>query len=216
VRPARDLGVLRDRALRALERHRDRADIAARGFPARDAKIALALTTLDAQNAWAGFSRSYVLSTIILPRRATGGYVQTNGRAASFDDAIGLAVVRHKPYLAPWTSGRTWNRRDEPPWQDPNVLLAACGDLGCSHLNQVQLALSFSTRVFIDLPVFRNFFAHRNRGSAEAARNIAPQYSIPSYLHPQEILIRRPRGRPHSLLVDWIDDMMATVGLLCD
>jgi hypothetical protein len=76
--------------------------------------------------------------------------------------------------------------------------------------------VSLQSRAFADLPVFRNFFAHRNKGTAQAAGAIAPQYSIPSYRHPIEILATTPKGSPYPLLVDWIDDLSVTVELLCE
>ena len=137
---------------------------------------------------------------------------------SSFTDAITLSIARHKPHLArrPRLPGAVWHRRDEPTWHDPVVLRTGCVDLGCSHLVDVQAALSLPTRVFADLPVFRNFFGHRNGQTEDAAKNTARQYVISTALHPTEMLAARPAGRPYPLLVDWTDDVHAVIALLCD
>jgi hypothetical protein len=84
-------------------------------------------------------------------------------------------------------------------------------------LAQVQAALSLQTRVFFDLPSFRNFYAHRNRESAESAILLAKRnYLIAGPNHPSDVLAEPARNRPQALILDWIDDMSAIVELLCD
>jgi hypothetical protein len=213
--PCRDLLVLRSRALNYLNRLRELGSDAAVSFPDRGAKLTIGHVTIELQNTWSLFARSYILSWTLTPRRATGGRIRIGKPVSDFNNAITLLNARHKPHLTVPISG-TWHRRDEPPWHDPQVILTSCLDLGCSHSTQVQAAFSLSTAVFQHLPVFRNFFGHRNLGTANAARQIAPQYSIPSYLHPVEILLRKPAGRPYPLVLDWVDDIATTIELLCD
>lgn len=215
MRPCGEFRVLRSCAQTGLARMRKTAVEAVGQLPARQAKHALAVTTIDLLNYWSTFSRTYSLSCILKPRRVSGGRVTVTMPGLNFNGVIGVAMARHKPRLTPRPDG-SWHRRDEPPWHDTAVLTNLCQDLGCSHLVDVQGAVSLQSRVFGDLPVFRNFFAHRNRGTTEAVRAIAPRYSIPSYKHPTEIIISLPRGRPSPLLVDWIDDLLITIELLCD
>jgi hypothetical protein len=214
--PSRELRLVRDRTLKSLDRLRTIAATASLNLPDRAAKLQLSHAAIEVLNTWANFSRAYLLSCILRPRRVNGGRVTTNGIATTFNEVVGVAVIRHKPHLKHLGLAHTWHRRDEPPWHDPNILISACDDLGCSNNADIKAALSLPTRALIDLPVFRNFFAHRNRLTATAAKDVAPRYVIPSNIHPIEILARKPKGRPYPLLVDWIDDIVATVGLLCD
>lgn len=214
MRACGDFRVLCAMGQSSLARLRAEALGAAAALPSRPAKLAIAMTTIDLLNAWSGFSRSYALSCIMNPRRVNGGRVKVMMTGLDFNGVIGVAMRRHKPKLTPRPDG-SWHRRDEPPWHDTSVLTNLCSDLGCSHLGDVQGAVSLGSRVFDDLPVFRNFFAHRNRGTAGAACALAPKYSIASYRHPLSILAVAPAGSPNPLLVDWIDDLAVTIELLC-
>lgn len=215
MRACGDLRVLFASAQANLARLRREALAATGQVRSRPAKHAIAVTTIDLLNSWSGFSRSYALSCVTAPRRRKGGRVRITQTGLDFNAVIGVAMKRHKPKLTPRPDG-SWHRRDEPPWHDINVLTNCCRDLGCSHIADVEAAVSLQSRAFVDLPIFRNFFAHRNKGTAQAACAIAPHYSIPSYCHPLQILASTPKGRPYPLLVDWIDDIAITVELLCD
>ena len=215
MRACGDLAVLCASAQAGVARMRKIVVDAASQMPARPAKQAIAITTLDLLNAWNSFSRSYALSCIMKPRRVRGGRVTVTRTGLDFNGVIGIMVAKHRRFATPSAAG-IWHRRDEPPWHDTAILVDCCRELGCSHITQVEAAVSLQSRAFGDLPVFRNFFAHRNKGTAKAARDLAPRYSIPSSRHPLEILTSAPTGRPYPLLVDWIDDIAVTVELLCE
>jgi hypothetical protein len=88
-------------------------------------------------------------------------------------------------------------------------------EIGCSNLTEITHAFSIATGVFDDLPRFRHFFAHRNEHTVSFVRDIARKYSIDPQLHPTEMLCTSAYGRPQTILRDWMDDMDATVQLLC-
>ena len=108
-----------------------------------------------------------------------------------------------------------WHRRDEPTWQDPNVLMRVCGNVGCSIQVQIGQAFSLSQNVFNDLPVFRNFFAHRNGQTSQAAKDIAPRYTLPSHLSPTELLLSVSPGATETVIVDWLSELVITAEFLC-
>jgi len=215
MKPSGDFRSLRRTGLSALTRLRLLAVDAALQSPAPHAKRTLAFVTIELLNTWNSFARSYVLSCVMCPRRANGGRVSIGLPIRNFNDAIAVAMKRHRPNAKRKPDG-SWDRRDEPPWFDTNVLRTVCKDLLCSHHSEVENALSIPTRVFVDLPVFRNFVAHRNKGTVTAAKSLGTQYLIPTFLHPIEMLATAPGKRPHPLIVDWIDDVFATVELLTD
>jgi hypothetical protein len=214
MRASEDFRILRATGHSALARLRLDVILASGSQPSRSANHALAVATIDLLNLWSNFSRFYALSCIMRPRRVSGGRVKVTMAGLDFNGVIGVAMKRYKPRATPRPDG-SWHRRDEPPWHDTAVLTNVCTDLGCSHVADVQASVSLGSRVFDDLPVFRNFFAHRNRGTATAARLIAPHYAIPAYRHPLAILASTPAGRTNPLLVDWIDDLNVTIDLLC-
>jgi hypothetical protein len=217
VSPAQDFGLLQTRTEAGLGRLRGLAVNACASVNLRAQRIVVSYVAIDLLNLWAVFCRSYFLSCILRPRRPVqGGRVTfTLGGVATFDDAITVSITRHKPHLHR-PPGGAWHRRDEPAWHDPAILRTGCADLGCSHAAHVQAALALQTRVFVDLPVFRNFFGHRNAQTAHAAQQTARFYAIRPTLHPSFILAQPPAGRPFPLLVDWMDDMGAIVSLLCE
>ena len=186
------------------------ADIAAHGWSDR---FLLAICIIELQNAWFNFSRTYYLSYVRDAYLRSGVKISCSA-ALDYNQAIGVIANRFKPHASPKSDG-TWRRRDEPAWHDPNVLLTGCQLIGASNYADVQAAMSSGSRVFIDLPVFRNFYAHRNGRSEAAAKQLAPQYGVPSTLTPDQILLYRQLQEPQALVDGWVDDLVFTVQYLC-
>ena len=173
----------------------------------------ISYTTIESLNLWANFCRSYFLSCSLLPLRGDGSQIHlSNASIHNYDDAISVAMRRCKYNI--WRRGR-WDRRDEPPWHQPATLIKCCQEIGCSHYSDILVAFSVPTKVFDHLPKFRNFFAHRNDQTTLTVKNLALYYSISDRLHPSETLCSRAYGRPQILILDWIDDINNTIGLLC-
>jgi len=172
------------------------------------------LATIELQNCWGSFVRAYYLSALLHARTESGHIVRSNSAIRSLDDGIGIAVRWWNPRAHPAATG-VWRRRDEPPWFDPSILLGLSKNLLFSNNGDIQAALSMQSRAFADLPILRNFFAHRNQASAFAAISVAVQYSIGGIRVPSDVLLSRAKGRPQVLVLDWIDDIRATVEMLC-
>lgn len=176
----------------------------------RDRDMVVAHVSIEALNAWALFSRSFYLSCTLGALTERKQYVTTAPTA----DPLGAAITCINRRVQPNTRG-VWHRRDEPAWHDPNVLMRVCGNVGCSIQVQIGQAFSLSQNVFKDLPVFRNFFAHRNGDTSLAARNIAPRYALPSQLTPTELLLSVSPGATEAVLLDWLTEMLITAEFLC-
>ena len=180
--------------------------------PRSERDLAVAYVTIEALNTWVLFARSFYLSCAI------GARTERNKRASLAAPAgtshLGAAVTLYKKSAKPNQLGQ-WHRRDEPPWHDPNVLMTVCKNLGCSVQNELEAAFSMQQTVFRDLPVFRNFFAHRNQGTSTAARNLAPLYTLPTYLSPTDLLMSTSPGAYGPLLVVWLDEIRITADFIC-
>jgi hypothetical protein len=176
----------------------------------KERDIVATYVAMEALNAWALFSRSFYLSC------ALGTRTELNERVvvATVTDHIGFAIKHFKKSAKPNSSG-TWHRRDEPTWHDPNVLMTVCKSLGCSIQSELEAAFSLRQTVFKNLPVLRNFFAHRNEETSRAARNIGPQYTLPTSLPPAELLLAVSPGGYASLILTWLDEMRITAEIIC-
>jgi hypothetical protein len=223
MRPAADFRKLQSSAFKHLSRLRGRVDLSilqltTTGTSPRERLIArqtVAVCTIELLNLWTNFARSYFLSCILRPRRVRRGRItHANTAVVTFEDAVRIATKLHKPSKVPNVG--PVDRRDEPTWHDAYIFITSCRELRCSHEPEIVAAFSVGTRVLIDLPVVRNFFAHRNAVTASAARAIAVSYAIPSDPHPIDILTFSPAGRPFPLLIEWIDDVHVLVELLCE
>lgn len=213
MRESRSFATLGKTASKRLRRLRARAVIGvASRNPQRDREFAYAI--VEAQNLWTNFTRSYLLSCIFRPKRRNGGRVTyANAAIQTPGDVLFEANKLARGPLAPAPIAR----RDEPPWHDVALFYRTCQHLQCSHLAHVQTALSLQTRVFQDLPSFRNFYAHRNGESAEKAVQLAKRiYLIAGPTHPSDVLAQPARNRTQALVLDWLDDISAIVDLLCE
>jgi hypothetical protein len=174
----------------------------------------ISYVTIQCLNLWFVFSRTYFLSCVLSPLRENGTRVTCNSSIRTFNDAINQAKI-----------AINWRRQYEPPWGKTQIFIDSCNAIGCSNHQEIQNAFSIQISnnqydVFEDLPKFRNFYAHRNEDTANEALNIAIQhYSIPIIpisSHPTKMLLQSAYGRPQSLILDWIDDIINTVDLLCN
>jgi hypothetical protein len=209
----RSLLKLRRRFVARLERLERRLAASAALAPhVRDPVISY--VTIESLNAWSQFSKALYLSCMMNAKTESKATIAVAPGGLPMNDALGLAIRRYKRYATPNSLGE-WDRRDEPPWHDPNILLGVCQHVGCSIYLQMQAAFSLGQRVFLDLPVFRNFFAHRNRLSSRAAQNLGPNYLLPSNLRPSEMLSRSKPLSSGSVLEEWIGELKITAELLC-
>jgi hypothetical protein len=170
--------------------------------------------TIDALNVWANFSRAYYLSCCLGARSPSNGRITTRIRFTGIEDAIVHATLRCNPRSRP-VLGRVVNRRDEPKWHVLSSLLNSCDQVGVSNYTLITASVSIPSRVFQDLLVFRNYFAHKNRGTEAAAIRLAPFLAVSGNLSPYEILVQRPVGRSAPQLKIWIGELDAVVQALC-
>jgi hypothetical protein len=174
-------------------------------------EIVVSYVAVEALNAWAMFSRSFYMSLDLDVVTERNKKITLTAPAA---DHLGEAIKHYKKHAAPNSAG-VWHRRDEPAWHDPNVLMTVCQNRGCSIQTQLVASFSLAQNVFNDLPVCRNFFAHRNESSSNAARNIAPRYTLPTYLPPCDLLLSVSPGASVSVLLAWMDEMNITAEFIC-
>ncbi len=174
----------------------------------------LAFVTIECLNIWANFVRSYYLSCMY--STVTVGRVHVSAALGGIDEnhAIGLAVKYWRHRAQPKADG-SWHRREEPAWHDPNLLIPICRWANFTNIADIEAAFSTGDRTFLDLPVFRNYFAHRSIQTAKAAQSLAIRYGIPGSKQPSEILRYRPLGRPQPLILEWIDHILFTIEFLC-
>lgn len=170
--------------------------------------------TINLLNTWSQFIRSYYLGCVFGSTSQKDGQITTSQEVYTVNDAIGNAIAYHTPHKTPNAEG-IWHRRDEPPWHDPNIFLRLATHYQFSNLTTVQASLSMQATVFHDLPVFRNFFAHRNQSTRDASEAIASRYGIHNIRMPSEILRKYAIRRPQSLIEDWIDEIDLTIEFLC-
>ena len=179
----------------------------------RDREALVTFVVLNLLNSWSNFVRSYYFSCAFGTRTKSAIKVFPVNQFPDYNSAIGFAIRAFTPYSLPNTAG-IWHRRNEPPWHDLNTLLRLATSLNFQNLAKIQSAMSLNVRVFIHLPTVRNFYAHRNQGTSDAARKIAVQYGIPSNYLTTRFLFSNPIRRPQPLIFEWIDELQISADYL--
>ena len=210
MRRCKRLRRLREMFNRRISRLDQRIRFVSASGANKDRDLVVSYATIEVLNAWNLFSRSFYLSC------ALGAQTERKRLITILitSDPLGSAITHIKSNARPNTFG-VWNRRDEPAWHDPTVLMSVCQNLGCSNYCQIAQAFSLNLNVFKDLPVFRNFFAHRNEQTLRAAKNIAPRYMLQTYLSPTEILLSVSPRKTESVILEWFAEMLITADFLC-
>ena len=177
--------------------------------PVAYSEIALAVVELD--NAWQNFSRSFLISLPLRPKTSAGVRITLSNLAVQTPSDVLLEANR--VHRGP-TAALPLDRRDEPNWREPALILKTSTRLGPSNISNIQGALSLGTQVFFYLPPFRNFFAHRNEDSCDKALRVAKTLLIPATEHPAASLLLPAKSRPQAVLLDWIDEMEIVAGYM--
>ncbi len=178
------------------------------------AEIMTSNVAIEALTSWANFSRAYYLSCFLVPKTESNLSVII-APVVPIVDALGFAIQTYKPRAAPNNAG-IWSRRDEPTWHDPNILLNLLTRIRSSSLTDVRAALSLPNTVFRDLPVCRNFFAHRNRDTEKAAMEVAVRHGIAGSPRPTKMLLSFPYAGTEPLLLKWLHEIWFTVQYICN
>jgi hypothetical protein len=178
---------------------------------ARDRTIAY--ICVEAMNLWASFVRCYYLSCMCRAKMISGANVTSVIAFGSPQEAIDYAVIhlkRKNPAAAPFS------RRDEPVWHDWSTLPKLSIALNLSVDPAIRAATGYSTTMNRFLPVFRNFYAHRNDDTFRKTQTAARQLGIPGGRQwPSQLLSTPTAGAVQPILVDWLDDIQNLMDLLC-
>ena len=183
-----------------------------------DRAVAFAIIELD--NLWAGVARSLFLSAAFAGCDATGTPLSLSkvSRPRNTDEALTHAIrcIKGSNYKRGSTGPWTW--RDEPPWWDPGTLLRSLQEIGASNYQQVNVALGAYPDVFVHLHAFRNFYAHRGK---DTRQQLIPHLRLLQFptTHSATLALSSPNPnvplfRRQPLLLDWLDDVRATIGLI--
>jgi hypothetical protein len=184
----------------------------------------LAYIVMETMNCWVLFSRSFIVSSALGARTRNNGNVTSMfNRRSSANDVIIQATFTESPWLGRRGRPTQIDRRQEPAWHDPAVIMRLSSALLLSNDSTITQALSLGATFARDLPPIRNYFAHKNEDSAERVRRIGRQYGISAYAGsslrkktPALVITSSAPGRPQSILADWLDELETTASLIVD
>ena len=183
-----------------------------------DSVVAFVIIELD--NLWVGIARSFFLSAAFCARDGTGSRIQLSKvrRAQNTDEALTHAIRRCRSHRYRAGANGPWRWQDEPLWWKPHTLLEALDEIGASNYQQASAALSASPSVLAHLHNFRNFYAHRSRGTRVGILSDLRQLRFPT-THTATMALTSPmvgQGgvRPQPMILDWLDDIWNTIWLL--
>lgn len=218
MRPSRRFTVLHKSAWARIQRLRRLAETACiRQFDEfANANREISYVAIELHTTISNFARAYYLSCTLKPITESGVRVTCSLTGANFIDAIDASIKACKHMVWIKARGRkTWDRRDEPPWHLPSTLIDSGREIRCSNHASIVAAFALPTMVFNHLTKFRNFYAHRSYVTRALAQSLALHYSILPDQHPSRILCAAAYSRPQALILDWIDDILNVIDLLC-
>ncbi len=214
MRRTRRLHVLHSSTNKCFRRLQEEAANVNARAAIRAIEVSMCRITIDTLNTWNNFCRAYYLSVMLRPRCAGGARLGVSLPGLTVNQAIEEAVIADNPTKARRFGG-LWDRREEPRWYVRASFDRVVRTLAFSNYSDIQDAFSAGSHVFSDLPVFRNYFAHRNEETRRKATTLAPKYGIPATYGPSAILLTVPINGSQPLILDWIDELMFTAEYLC-
>jgi hypothetical protein len=212
MRPEPHLGALIWKTSRRALRLRELIRYRTLPLSTQDEQL-LSYVTIEGLNLWTMFARCYFLSSALKARTSNGPRVVIAvGGINTQNDALTFAVYQERPRFVGMTG--PWAYWQEPTWRNPVAFDRVMAALKPSNLGNLRKGLAYPTTALDDLPVFRNYYAHKGRNTALQARSIARKYALSPAMRPSELLCSRGPGRPQSLLADWLDDVRNIVELM--
>lgn len=178
----------------------------------KDNERVVALCLIDAHNTWSFFVRHFFLSCLLGGRLVSGVRPTTSTSGISTPDAaiqfaIKVVSPKKRPRQKPGPG-------DEPRWHLPAILLKLAEGADLSNHTQIVNALAVPGRAFEDLPLARNFFAHRSQRTAKGVRAIATKYRLARSVRPGELPCNAYLNRPYSIAYAWVTQIKAAIRLL--
>jgi hypothetical protein len=132
-------------------------------------------------------------------------------------DALLFAIdTVNKTYAAKLrSSGTKITPRDEPAWQDRSIFLRIVRGLGLSNEPAITAAIGVSAQTLANLPVIRNFYAHRTEDTAKKTAAVQLRYGFSGSIHPTEFLASRVGTQPHAILRYLVEDISISITTAC-
>lgn len=185
--------------------------LASTSSSASDWDRCLSYVAIEALNAWASFSREFYLSCAWVSARSISGATAEPTTMSFISERAALlhaiSIVRPKTFYRAQQSA-TIDSRDEPTWHEPSTLTKLSAGIALSNNLAVLQAFSYPTTFFRDMPVVRNFYAHRNKASADKVKALANlKYGIRGVRTATELIGELWPGRSQSLANEWLDDL---------
>jgi hypothetical protein len=142
------------------------------GKSGQDIDRAVAFVTIESLSAWAGFTREFYLSCVLLqPKTISGAHVFHNVSSIVDERSAlihSITVLKGLPSRAIRIAPR-----DEPVWHEKRTLPNLSKSLSFSNDQSVVAGFSYQMMFFDELPTARNFYAHRSQGTAEKVLYLA-------------------------------------------
>ncbi len=177
--------------------------------PASGQERDIALCLIEAQSTWSQFVRHFFVSCVLGARRIGG--TRTGVTVAGLhttEDVIKWASAVIKPA----TKGKkALGPLDEPPWHLGWVLPRLAQKVGLSNEPQIISGFAIPARALDDLPIARNFFAHRSHVTAADLQAIAPRYGLTGSIRAGVLPGYPDPRRPYSIAAGWVAELRAVV-----
>ncbi len=175
------------------------------------------LLMIDGINQWSNFARSFFLSSALGCRSQGGRWIVGGGLPTARQRevivaAIHAAAPRNVVQLPP---AGPIDRRLEPTWSDPNVLIQAGQAIGLTNQQDIINAFSPFPGFIVDWLCVRNFYAHRNADAYESARTVLTRHGVVFGSDVSEWMLRAGLAGYRPLLVDWCLEMELRCEYLC-
>lgn len=176
--------------------------------PPAGAKSDLNYFTIELLNSYRAFNRAFLFSSCKGAKTLGGTTVYIQGVHSEFD-FIATVFASYRNKSCDFAS-RTWNSRDEPPWEADVRQIAS--KLALQNLASVDNAFTVSA-FYRDLKCFRNFCAHRSQSLFGTARDSALAYNVVGKSIEVLLTSKTPAGQYLPLI--WIDSSRTYARTIC-
>lgn len=169
---------------------------------------ALAFVTIEIDNLLVMGLRQYTKSSLLRSRTAAGVRIAASVQPNSTEEAAAFiySSINPKGY-ANLGNPPAIPEKNEIVFRDPKNTEKVLIDYAASNLANFALALSLNAEVFSEAKVFRHFFAHRARNTADAVQTFAANWGLVGTDMPEDLVVRGRPGTGVRFMDGWLADI---------
>lgn len=169
----------------------------------------LVYLAVELHNLWNHFCRSYVLCS-------AKGLTSLSGVVWRAPNASRWSLESIRQHLVMVHGKKRINDPlSEPVWRRLDVVEACCATLGTGNLPSIALTIGYGHSFLSELPVARNFAAHKSKSARMKLDQVAASRGYPGRSDLERVMLAPSSSGYGTVVLEWITEIERSMTTMC-